>query len=177
MARWLEAELPELDTLINNAAVNRPLNFHDPDVCQKIQEEIDANIMGTVHASWRLLPQLERRPDACLAIVTSGIAYAPALPVPGYSLTKAALHSLARTLRMALRGSSVGVVEIVPPAVDTEMIRDLRCKKMRPDAVAEAVVRGLAKDKREIRMGETHLTHALNRIWPRGAELVINRSF
>ncbi|MCU1452802.1 MAG: family NAD(P)-dependent oxidoreductase [Acidimicrobiales bacterium] len=177
MAQRLEAEAPDLDIVINNAAVNHPLDFHDPDAPRKIREEVDANIMGTINASWRLLPLLERQPEACLAIVTSGIAYAPAMGVPGYSLTKAALNSLARSLRMTLHNTSVQVVEIVPPAVDTDMIRDLRCRKMAPATVAEAVLRGFAKDKSEIRMGQTHLTHILNRMWPRSAELVINGSF
>lgn len=177
LAARVEAEMAGFDTLINNAAVNRPLDFHDPDAPAKIRDEVDANIMGTVNATWRLLPLLEAADEACLAIVTSGIAYAPAVAVPGYSLTKAALHSLARSLRVALADRAVRVVEIVPPAVDTDMIRDLVCKKMAPDDVAAAVVAGFARDRDEIRMGETHVTHALSRLWPRGAELLINRSF
>jgi uncharacterized oxidoreductase len=177
LAAHVEHEMPGLDLLVNNAALNKPLDIHDADAATKINDEVQANIVGTVNATWRLLPILERQRESCLAIVTSGIAYAPAPDVPGYSLTKAALHSFARSMRYKLRGTNVHVVEIVPPAVDTDMIRDLRCRKMSPDAVADRVMRGLAKDKREIRMGQTHLTHVLSRISPTAAEMVIRGSF
>jgi uncharacterized oxidoreductase len=78
---------------------------------------------------------------------------------------------------MAMRNTSVRVVEIVPPAVDTDMIRALNCKKMAPDSVADAVIGGLTKNRAEIRMGQTHLTYALSRLWPRAAERLINGSF
>jgi short-subunit dehydrogenase involved in D-alanine esterification of teichoic acids len=177
LAEWVESIAPGFDILINNAAVTHVLDFHDPGVPAMIQADVSANIMGTVNATWRLLPLLERQPQACLAIVTSGIAYAPAPDVPGYSLTKAALHSLARSLRSKLHGTSVRVVEIVPPAVDTSMIRDLECKKMDPDAVARRVIRGLAMNRNEIRMGQTHLTNVVNRISERAAERIIQGSF
>jgi short-subunit dehydrogenase involved in D-alanine esterification of teichoic acids len=177
LAVHLEAVAPRLDMLINNAAVTHVLDFHDPDAPAMIGADVSGNIMGTVNASCRLLPLLERQPQACLAIVTSGIAYAPAPDVPGYSLTKAALHSLARSLRSKLADTSVRVVEIVPPAVDTGMVKDLNCKKMDPDAVARRVIRGLVMNRNEIRMGQTHVTNVVNRISERAAERIIQASF
>ena len=177
LAALLESDFPELDTVINNAALNHPLDVHDDDAAERIEAEVAVNVMGTVNVTTRLLPLLERRNDAVLAVVTSGIAYAPAADVPGYSLTKAALHSLARSLRYTLRATSVRVVEIVPPAVDTDMIRDLDCKKMTPEQVADRVARGLATGRTEIRMGQTHLSYRLNRLSPRAAEMLIRGSF
>lgn len=177
MGDRLEQDFPDLDIVINNAAVNRPLDIHDDDAAEQIAHEVDVNIMGTVNVTTRLLPQLEARPEAVLAVVTSGIAYAPAADVPGYSMTKAAVHSFARSLRWKLRDTSVRVVEIVPPAVDTEMIKDLRCRKMAPEQVANAVVAGLARDRAEIRMGQTHVTYRLNRLYPPAAEMLIRGSF
>ncbi len=176
MAAFLEAEHPTLDTVINSAATTHVLDFHDPEVPSAIRDDVDTNIMGVINVSWRLLPLLERNPEACLAIVTSGIAYAPAHDVPGYSLTKAAMQSLCRSLRYALR-DTVRVVEIVPPAVDTGMVAGLDCRKMDPVRVAEIVVKGLERDKPEIRMGQTHVTHVLNRVWPNGAQRLIRASF
>jgi uncharacterized oxidoreductase len=177
MATEIEESYPGLDVLINNAAVTSLLDVRQPDVPQLVQEQVDTNIMGTVHATWRLLPLLERQPDACLAIVTSGIAYAPAPDVFGYSLTKAALNSLTRSLRHVLKDTSIRVVEIVPPAVDTDMISQLDCKKMSVAAVGDRVMRGLTHNRSAIRMGQTHLTHVVNRVWPAGAEMLIQRSF
>jgi uncharacterized oxidoreductase len=176
LARFLEAEHPALDTVINNAAVTHVMDFHDAGVPAAIRSDVDTNIMGVVNVSWRLLPLIERNPEACLAVVTSGIAYAPAHDVPGYSLTKAAMNSLCRSLRYSLR-ERVRVVEIVPPAVDTTMTAALECKKMPPSKVAQIVLKGFEKDKPEIRMGETHVSHLLNRVWPNGAQRLIRASF
>ncbi len=147
------------------------------DAARLIRAETEVNLNGTVLVTATLLPLLLARPEACLAFVTSGIAYAPASDVPGYSMTKAALHSLARSLRHTLRDTCVSVVEIVPPAVDTDMIRALECRKMRPEVVAGRVVAGLKRDRRAIRMGQTHVTYRLNRLWPTGAERLIRGSF
>jgi uncharacterized oxidoreductase len=174
---FLAERTPGFDILINNAALNHPVDWLAPDAARLIRAETEVNLNGTVLVTAALLPLLLGRPEACLAFVTSGIAYAPAPDVPGYSMTKAALHSLARSLRYTLRDSPVSVVEIVPPAVDTEMIKALACKKMAPEVVADRVVAGLKRDRKAIRMGQTHVTYRLNRLWPTGAERLIRGSF
>ena len=52
--------------------------------------------------------------------MTSGLAFGPLASMPTYCATKAALHSFTLSLRHQLKGS-VGVVEIVPPAVNTDL--------------------------------------------------------
>jgi len=55
--------------------------------------------------------------------------------VPGfavYAATKAAVHSLARSLRPELRPMGIRVFEVLPPVVATEMTRDLDVPKIRP---------------------------------------------
>ena len=44
---------------------------------------------------------------------------------PVYSATKAAVHSFTVSLRRQLAGSTVQVVEIIPPVVDTPLHRDI----------------------------------------------------
>jgi short-subunit dehydrogenase involved in D-alanine esterification of teichoic acids len=43
------------------------------------------------------------------------------LCTPIYSATKAAVHTYSLVLRQQLKGTSVSVVEIVPPMVDTDL--------------------------------------------------------
>jgi uncharacterized oxidoreductase len=53
--------------------------------------------------------------------VTSGLAFVPRSAVPVYSATKAAMRSFTLSLRHQLAGTSVEVIEIIPPAVDTDL--------------------------------------------------------
>jgi uncharacterized oxidoreductase len=53
--------------------------------------------------------------------VTSGLSFSPLANVPVYCSTKAALHSLTLSLRHQLAGTPIEVVEIIPPAVDTDL--------------------------------------------------------
>jgi hypothetical protein len=48
---------------------------------------------------------------------------------------------------------------------------------MAPEQVARAVVAGLSRDRAEIRMGQTHVTYRLNRLYPPAAERLIRGSF
>ena len=46
----------------------------------------------------------------------------PLVATPTYNATKAAIHSWSQGLRAQLAGSGIGVVEIVPPAVATDLM-------------------------------------------------------
>jgi uncharacterized oxidoreductase len=74
-----------------------------------------------VHLSLLLLPPLQTRRRAAIVNVTSGLAYVPLAIAPVYSATKAALHSFTLSLRRQLADSTVQVVEILPPAVNTDL--------------------------------------------------------
>ena len=53
--------------------------------------------------------------------VTSGLSFSPLAAVPVYSATKAAFHSFTLSLRHQLGLDPHQVVEIAPPAVDTDL--------------------------------------------------------
>ena len=56
--------------------------------------------------------------------VTSALAMMPAAMMPSYCASKAAMHSYTQSLRFQLRESSVQVIEISPPWVQTELQGD-----------------------------------------------------
>jgi len=54
--------------------------------------------------------------------VSSGLAFVPMAMTPTYCATKAAIHSYTQSLRYQLRDTSVQVLELIPPYVQTELM-------------------------------------------------------
>jgi uncharacterized oxidoreductase len=121
LAGWAVREFPRLNVLVNNAGIQVHLPANEPAQWQRFREEIAVNFEAPVHLSLLLLPHLRALERAAIVNVTSGLAFAPMAKVPVYGGTKAALHSFTVSLRHQLRDTPVEVVEIVPPAVDTDL--------------------------------------------------------
>jgi uncharacterized oxidoreductase len=115
------AELhPELNILINNAGIMRGENLKN----QKIEDAeaiITTNLLGPLRLTAALMPCLLKQPSSAILNVSSGLAFVPFPVTPTYSATKAALHSYTESLRVQLKGTSVEVIEIIPPAVATDL--------------------------------------------------------
>lgn len=82
----------------------------------------------------------------------TAIGLMPMLNTPVYSATKAAIHTYTLVLRQQLKGTSVKVVEILPPMVDTGLNqagREGAQARYRGISVAEyilSVIQGLESD-------------------------------
>lgn len=122
LAAWAMAEFPGLNVLVNNAGIQNWLAVADLATdWEARREEIAINFDAPLHLTALLLPHLHQQPAAAILNVTSGLAFAPLATVPVYCATKAALHSFTLSLRQQLAGTSVQVLEIVPPAVNTDL--------------------------------------------------------
>lgn len=86
------------------------------------EETIETNLLGPIRLSAALLPHLLAQPRAALVTVSSGLAFVPLAATPVYSATKAAIHSWSMALRQQLKDSTVEVIEIAPPYVQTELL-------------------------------------------------------
>ncbi|CAH0058090.1 unnamed protein product [Clonostachys solani] len=124
----ITTEHPDLDCLVNNAAVQRVLDIsNDAEYLEKADEEIDINIRGPMHLSIGLLPHFRTKPSAMIINVSSVLGFIPFSVVnPVYNATKAFVHFWTMNLRtqIAREGSNIRVVEIVPPMVATDLHRD-----------------------------------------------------
>jgi len=118
---WALADSPDLNVLVNNAGIQRYPEFGKGEDWDLIQEEIAINFAAPIHLTSLFLPHLLGRPRAAIVNLTSGLAFVPIARAPVYCATKAALHSFTRSLRTQLSGTSVEVVELIPPAVDTDL--------------------------------------------------------
>ena len=116
------ARFPDLNVLVNNAGIqNRPAPLLQPQDWSAHRTELATNLDAPLHLTMLLLPHLAKAPFGAVVNVTSGLAFAPFAIMPTYCLTKAALHSFTLSLRHQLKDTGLDVVEIVPPAVNTDL--------------------------------------------------------
>jgi short-subunit dehydrogenase involved in D-alanine esterification of teichoic acids len=124
----LVSEHPDLDCLINNAGVQRPLDVNKDapeDFASKADQEIDINIRGPMHLALHLLSHFKSKPHALIVNVSSVLGFVPfSLINPVYNGTKAWMHFWSMNLRAQLKDSKVRVVEIAPPTVATDLHRE-----------------------------------------------------
>jgi uncharacterized oxidoreductase len=122
MAARVRAQFPALNVLINNAGISRAENLTaDTADLSVALSMINTNIVSVLHLTAALLPALKQQPKSVVITTTSGLAFVPFAPFPTYSATKAFLHSWLQSLRFQLRNTSVEVLELAPPYVQTEL--------------------------------------------------------
>ena len=131
---------------------------------------------GTIRMTRLALPLLEASPEAAVVFMSSATAVTAVPGLAVYAATKAALHSLARSLRRELPGRGIRVVEVLPPVVDTALAGHLDVAKTSPSAVADAMITGLARDRSQIAVGPIRLLIPLARIAPRLADHLVLRA-
>lgn len=113
---------PEVDILVNNAGIqNRPAPLTAAQDWSAHRQEVATNLEAPMHLSMLFIKHLATKPQSAIVNVTSGLAFAPLAFMSTYCATKAALHSFTLSLRHQLRATSIDVVEIVPPKVNTDL--------------------------------------------------------
>lgn len=167
MRERIAYEYGGISVLVNNAGIASPYNFlREEDSFQSVDEQVATNLLGTIKVTRLLLPMLLSRPEAAVLLLSSGVAYVPLATHPIYSATKAAVHSLAQSLRQQLTKTSVKVFEVLPPTVETEGSKSFNGTKIAPDMVAQAVMKGIERDVYDIRVGQVGALYLANRLSP-----------
>jgi uncharacterized oxidoreductase len=140
-AQRLLAAHPDLNMLVNNAGIMRDEDLAHARDLADAEAMITTNLLGPIRLTDALVDHLVSRPDAAIVNITSGLAFVPLKRAPTYSATKAALHSYTIALRRQLAGR-VEVIEVVPPAVRTELTpgQSTREGYMPLDAFADEVI-------------------------------------
>ena len=166
LVRWATSTYPNLNVLVNNAGIqNRIQLAHDADTDWQVRrQELVINVEAPIHLSTLLVPHLRQRPGAAIINVTSGLSFAPAAFVPIYSATKAALHSFTLSLRHQLEPEGIAVLEIVPPAVDTDLGGPgLHTFGVNVDAFADSIMDRLAQGEQEVGYGTSEKSRLASR--------------
>lgn len=100
----LVRDFPEVNILINNAAIQFTKPFTEQDN-HEITQEIDINLTSPVLLTHAFLPSLLTKPQAAIINVSSGLAIVPKETCALYCTTKAALHSFSQVLRWQLEAT------------------------------------------------------------------------
>ncbi len=169
-----------LTTLVNNAGIQRLLDFSaaEPPGPADIASEIATNFTGLVTVTAAALPLLRRAERSRVVNVGSGLGFVPYAKAPVYSATKAAVHSFTVSLRGQLAATTVQVVEIIPPVVDTALHRDLPSAPpmaMPLQRFLDRAIRGLDSGKDEIAIGLGRASQIGARVAPKRLFSLINR--
>jgi len=158
-----EAGVP--DVLVNNAGIGHLGPFLKSSLAHW-QQILSVNVIGVVNGCYYFLPKMlaaggERR----VVVIASGASHYPPPNAAAYGASKAAVFSFAESLKMELTGTDIGVTTVCPGITNTaivnrpsagssEGVNDAQRTRMReyyakkgatPEAVAEAVVRGVIR--------------------------------
>ena len=121
LCNWVTKTFPQLNVLVNNAGIQERIDLRNNPDWKIIRDEIDINLSAPLHLSALFIPHLQNQVNPAILNVTSGLAFSPLANTPVYSATKAALHSFTLSLRHQLADTAISVIEIIPPAVDTDL--------------------------------------------------------
>jgi uncharacterized oxidoreductase len=120
-AKQLTADYPTLNVVVHNAGIMSPESVQGGAV-DAAEAIVTTNLLGPIRLTAALLPVLEKQRQAVIMTVSSGLAFVPLAMTPTYCATKAAIHSYTQSLRYQLKNTSVQVLELIPPYVQTELL-------------------------------------------------------
>jgi uncharacterized oxidoreductase len=163
LLKWVTKRFPNLNVLVNNAGIQRQIDFTSPRAANALRlkdDEVTINLASQIRLCAIFTPMLMKRERAVIMNISSGLAFVPIAAMPVYCATKAAIHSFTTSLRHQLRDTSVRVFEAAPPTTDTNLDatfageQEHTYRGISPRDVAKAILVGMRADREEIIIGE-----------------------
>ena len=148
---WVAQNHSDLNVLVNNAGIQNWMSISDSDFYQKASEEITTNVLAPLHLTtlFMSLPSLDT-----VINVTSGLAFIPLSKVPVYCGTKAFMRSFTLSLRHDLKSKNMEVIEMIPPALNTDLgAKGLHNEYPPVSDFVEAIFQQLKEGKTELTFG------------------------
>ena len=114
---------PDLNALVAMAGIMRIEDWRDPASFLASAESVVAtNLLGPIRLIAAFIEHLEAQQAATIVTVSSGLAFTPLAATPSYSAAKAAIHLLSEAIRLQYADTSVQVIELEPPSVQTGLV-------------------------------------------------------
>ncbi len=151
VAKKLITEFPNLNVLINNAGIMQLDNAAGEIDDVLLTSTVTTNLLGPIRLTSALIDHLKKQATATVIYNTSVLAFVPLALTAVYSSTKAALHSYVLSQRYKLKATSVSVLEIAPPWVQTDLLNSNEEPRAMPlKEFIEETMRVLGTDADEI---------------------------
>jgi uncharacterized oxidoreductase len=168
LSEWVAAHHPDLNVLVNNAGIQNWMDLGEEDFYERAVAEIRTNIEAPIH-----LTKLFMDKDSVKTImnVTSGLSFVPLAKVPVYSASKAFFHSFTLSSRHLLKSKGIEVIEIIPPALNT----DLGGKGLHDHAPPVSAF--IASIFEQLKEGKTELTFGFSEVMANGGADVLRNTF
>lgn len=115
---WIQEHHSDLTVLVNNAGIQNWISVTDDDFFEKAKAEMTTNIEAPLHLTSLFIKLTNLK---TILNVTSGLSFVPLTKVPVYSATKAFFHSFTLSLRQLLAEKNIEVIEVIPPALNTDL--------------------------------------------------------
>ena len=149
--QWISENHNDLNVLVNNAGIQQWMSVTDADFFKRATEEININIQAPLHLTSLFMKM--KSADTILN-VTSGLSFVPLIKVPVYSASKAFFHSFTLSLRQLLKSRNIEVIELIPPALNTDLGgKGLHDNAPPVSAFIETAFQQLKEGKAEITFG------------------------
>lgn len=168
--QWIADEHPDLTVLVNNAGIQQWMSITDDDFVERAKAEVTTNIEAPLHLTslFIKLPAIKT-----IMNVTSGLAFVPLTKVPVYSATKAFFHSFTLSLRALVNDKGIDVIELIPPALNTDLGgKGLHDQAPPVSAFIDAVFEQLKQGKTEVTFG---FSEAMTKATPDDLRNAFNR--
>jgi uncharacterized oxidoreductase len=151
VAQEIIAKFPKLNVLLNNAGIMQIDDVSTAVDDALITSTITTNLLGPIRLTSALVEHLKKQEASYILNVSSVLAFVPLTLAAVYSSTKAALHSYSHSLRYKLADTSVKVLEVAPPWVQTDLLNSNKEPRAMPlrDYIEETV-RLLETDAEEV---------------------------
>lgn len=156
-------ETGDLDILVNNAGQFEGglLEHHD---VARIYALTQATLIGPIHLTRLLLPGMLQRNRGKIVNNASIVGHVPFPGATVYAAAKAGLHGFTESLRRELVSTEIGVLELITPGIDTEMMDQVQRQlgdhvntdnwdHVQPEDWAAKVADAIESDKDELNPG------------------------
>src|ERR1700724_3851701 len=151
VSKRLIADFPQLNVLINNAGIMQPDDAAGVIDEAVLTSTITTNLLGLIRLTSALIEHLKKQNKAAVIYNTSVLGYVPLALTAVYSATKAALHSYVLSQRYKLKGTSVSVLEIAPPWVQTDLLNSSENPRAMPlKEFIEETIEALGTEAEEV---------------------------